>query len=630
MSASYRLLLPLLSLLCAGLLAGCGGSNGKDATDVAADLAVPDTLSEDRVEPLDVEEEVAPDVANQANLFPHNPERDEWQMERVTLTNIDTADGRLSGPFAKAFNCLNEDGGWMREYEVPLLGLVHAQLCNITQTVLPDPDGSYLSVELPGDILDPNDPFAELMMFYHVNYIHDFYKGVLGYDGMDFPLEAYVNLQAYIEVENNFLEIPEGWVTFDNAMFIPGESFAELEEMAEVLIEEYLGIEDDLALPFQNDAIFFLQGESLDFAYDADVVYHEYSHAVVGGDRLFGTRLDEFGPDVAPMAINEAYADYFACSVMGDPIMAEFALVSLGAGRDLTEFAKCPDDYAGEEHKDGLMYSTALWEIREALGAADADRIIFNALLTFTLETGFEEAALATIAEAALLDPPQDEVVSGLFARHGLLGCNGRLRPYADTTAAEFPEFLPGTQTTGVPAFAEAAPGYLQHAFEVPEGTVAVRLEVAAESSGLMSMLGGFMGGGGEISLALALKHDGAITYAFEPEYAHTETAVVPFVENDEGLFVARFGGNCLEPGEHVFQFLNLSADALTIRSTALTFESENPLEEPNYDCKPVVDPCADADCELTCSVDEDCPEGHFCSFTEDGCCSACAVQPEE
>jgi hypothetical protein len=569
------------------LVAACSSDRSSDSPREDGDsLAVDVVEGGEEVVAEDLAPEVAPDVAKQANLFPHNPEKDEWETTTVVLKNIDHPEGKLSGPYVQAFNCLNEEGGWTREYEVPLVGMVHAQLCNITQTIVPDEDGSYLSVEVPSDIMDPNDSFAELMMFYHVNFIHDYYKDIHGYDGMDFPLESYVNLMAYLEVENNFMELPEGWVTFDNAMFMPGEGWAELEEMGEVLLKEYLGIDEKLDLPFKNDSIFFMQGNSLDFAYDADVIYHEYTHAVVSGDRLLGTRIDEHGPDASPRAMNEAVADYFACSVMGDPIMAEFALVSLGAGRDLTEFAECPAGYHGEEHIDGLMYSTALWEIREALGSTDADTIIFNALLTFVETTGYEEGAQATIAEAALLEPPQDQVVEEIFEAHGLLGCSGRMRPWSDNDGSVYPEFLPGTQTTGVAGFADGAPGYMQYSLEVPEGATVIHMEVAAETAGALAILGDLMGGG-EVSLALALKHDGPISYEYDPDYLHDETAVVPFVKLDEGLFAIDIAGDCLTGGIHTLQFVNQSSDSVMIRKATLIFPEGEAPDDINYSCLP-------------------------------------------
>lgn len=54
----------------------------------------------------------------------------------------------------------------------------------------------------------------------------------------------------------------------------------------------------------------------------------------------------------------------------------------------------------GEVHADGEIWSRALFDIRNALGARTADRIIINAQFGFAPDTSFKDAALTTIATA--------------------------------------------------------------------------------------------------------------------------------------------------------------------------------------------------------------------------------------
>jgi Zn-dependent metalloprotease len=54
----------------------------------------------------------------------------------------------------------------------------------------------------------------------------------------------------------------------------------------------------------------------------------------------------------------------------------------------------------GEVHFDGQIWSRALWDIRNALGARTADRIIINAQFDFAPDTSFGDAADATVATA--------------------------------------------------------------------------------------------------------------------------------------------------------------------------------------------------------------------------------------
>jgi len=571
---------------------GCGdgvvGANQgePDVLDVAAmDALVDEDMSEDAAP------DGGPDLINQATLYPNNPAKDDWETEAAVLKHVDSEDGSLTGPYANVHNCINEDGGWMRDYDLPLFGPATIKVCNIKKTVFPDADGSYLAITPPEDPLDPDDSFAELMLYYHMNVIHDFYKDTLGYDGMDVPLDGYVNVMAYLEMENPLPDLPQGWIGIDNAMFMPGESIQETVEMAEAALEDFLGIEEDLSdFPLKNDSILFLQGAAIDFAWDADVIYHEYTHATVGGDRLFGVPVDAFGPNGDPGAIHEALSDYFACTITDDPHASEYALGSLmgnGVGRDLSAFKSCPEDYYGEVHDDGEIYASALWEIRGDIGREQADRIIFDAMLTFGMETDFEDAAEATIAEAMTLEPPQGDAVEAIFAAHGLLGCDDRIKPFVETTEEENATWLPGTQTTGVAEFADAAPGYMQYTFTVEEGTTSLTLEVTAEIGGLMGMLGAFLGGG-EIDLSVALKHDGPINYIFGEEYTHTETAIIHLEKIEGSLFSATISGACLAAGTHHLQLLSHTQSPVMLTSMRLDQGAAALPEgtEPNYVCE--------------------------------------------
>ena len=61
-------------------------------------------------------------------------------------------------------------------------------------------------------------------------------------------------------------------------------------------------------------------------------------------------------------------------------------------------------DRIGEVHFDGQIWSRALWDIRNALGPALADKIIIDAQFDFAPDTSFQDAALATVAAAQRFD----------------------------------------------------------------------------------------------------------------------------------------------------------------------------------------------------------------------------------
>ena len=108
-------------------------------------------------------------------VYLNDPATDNGALSEVTLHSSADSMGKLTSEWVQVFNCLNEDGGVVA---MPNFGgfNITIALCNEKQTVTPDPDGHYLSIEPPQDDSDPNDQFAELMMYHHVNLAHDYFK----------------------------------------------------------------------------------------------------------------------------------------------------------------------------------------------------------------------------------------------------------------------------------------------------------------------------------------------------------------------------------------------------------------------------------------------------------------------
>jgi Zn-dependent metalloprotease len=62
-----------------------------------------------------------------------------------------------------------------------------------------------------------------------------------------------------------------------------------------------------------------------------------------------------------------------------------------------------PEDLAGEVHRDGEIWSRALWDIRSSLGDTEGTTIIVEAQFDFAVDTSFHDAAVATVAAAQKL-----------------------------------------------------------------------------------------------------------------------------------------------------------------------------------------------------------------------------------
>jgi hypothetical protein len=123
--------------------------------------------------------------------------------------------------------------------------------------------------------------------------------------------------------------------------------------------------------------------------------------------------------------MGEGFGDYLAAtissSLTGDfqiTCIAEWDATSYASGvphclRRLDSTKHYPEDVANEVHDDGEMWSASLFQIRTALGAARADRLILqahfllsstanfkdgsNALVTAAINLGFTAAEITTV-----------------------------------------------------------------------------------------------------------------------------------------------------------------------------------------------------------------------------------------
>jgi hypothetical protein len=173
----------------------------------------------------------------------------------------------------------------------------------------------------------------------------------------------------------------------------------------------------------------------VDDAEDAEVIVHEYGHAV------HDAQVPGFGLSHEAGSIGEAFGDYLAVTVglgaaaqYGWPVNAPPACVADWDAVSYTataphclrrvDRAKTYADLTGSSvHADGEIWSRALWDIRSALGPATADRIIVNAQFSFAPDTSFSAAAAATIATAERMSGPSAAAaVRAAFAARGIPG----------------------------------------------------------------------------------------------------------------------------------------------------------------------------------------------------------------
>ena len=198
-------------------------------------------------------------------------------------------------------------------------------------------------------------------------------------------------------------------------------------ESQDVRINQW-GADNSFSTNHPKDEIRFGKG-GVDDAEDAEVILHEYGHAIQD------SQVTDFGSSPEGGAIGEGFGDYWAVTVtevvahngFDVPCVADWDSVSYTLGpshclRRVDGNKHYPEDAVGEVHDDGEIWSRALWDIRGALGATTADTIILEAQFSFAPNTTFAEAAAATVATAQTLYGAKAlKAVTAAFAARGFL-----------------------------------------------------------------------------------------------------------------------------------------------------------------------------------------------------------------
>lgn len=130
----------------------------------------------------------------------------------------------------------------------------------------------------------------------------------------------------------------------------------------------------------------------------------------------------------------EGFADYWAVTVSDviaptpDPAcVADWDAVSYTVSvphclRRVDTNRLYPADLTGLVHRDGMIWSRALWDIRGALGNVVADTLILQAQFGFAPDTSMPAAAQVTVDTAEdLYGSSIADTVRGVFQARGIL-----------------------------------------------------------------------------------------------------------------------------------------------------------------------------------------------------------------
>jgi Zn-dependent metalloprotease len=200
--------------------------------------------------------------------------------------------------------------------------------------------------------------------------------------------------------------------------------------------------------PSEKDLTFGTGG--VDDAEDAEIILHEYGHAIQD-DQVPG-----FGARPETGAMGEGFGDFLAASFFSDVKPKEMK-VTLGnwdataySGdeppnlRRLDSNKKYPKDLDGEVHDDGEIWSACLWELRGLLGRQTAERLVIAHHFLLSRNSGFEDGANALItADKNLNKGVNEKAIRDVFVRRGILPNPKRNNHRAGTPFEDIPHRKP-------------------------------------------------------------------------------------------------------------------------------------------------------------------------------------------
>ncbi len=425
------------------------------------------------------------------------------------------------------------------------------------------PDGSPVQSAAPdtsGDFLyDPaartdepvfDDLFAQVNAYYQIDWIANYFISTHGYTHSRGPISVFVN---YVENAGE---------AYDNAFF------------------------DD-----ESWSISLGQASNGDFAYDADTIYHEYTHSVVDNlASLVYMAADPMGMIVFPGALHEGLADTFAVSLTNDPDMGEYIL-----GRHVVNARTCPGNIMGEVHYDGEIIGGTNWDIRNEIGAEALEAAAYGSLASLHPTSSFREyaegimtAVDSMVTDGDLTSDQRDEVAS-ILSERGVDVCDRIMR--LDDGTSYTVELL------GMGRFGSGACDWLdglRMAGYMFPPSIQWGIDVPSDATSLSFTADYTIVGGDDYDIAVNVRAGNYVVYemvdiGWATMPLRVETADATF-ENPEGpIVLTEYTDPPLEPGQPYFFTVNY----LGCPSGSNTVSAEvgfDPVEDPEAEVEPVAE----------------------------------------
>jgi hypothetical protein len=191
---------------------------------------------------------------------------------------------------------------------------------------------------------------------------------------------------------------------------------------------------------------------------DADVIDHEYGHAIQD------SQIPGFGFSHEGGAIGEGFGDYFAAALAAtftshptfDACIAEWNELGVGSPAAVPCMRRVdgslgPAGLAADTtcyadiHCYGQAWSGALWAIRARMGGVAADRLVIQSHFSMLPSSGFQDAARALlVADEQLYGGANRQMLVDVLSTRGLLDAERLDDTPADATALAVPGVASG------------------------------------------------------------------------------------------------------------------------------------------------------------------------------------------
>ena len=165
----------------------------------------------------------------------------------------------------------------------------------------------------------------------------------------------------------------------------------------------------------------------VDDAEDAEVILHEFGHAIQDAQVPYFGESDEGG------AMGEGFGDFFAASFFHDkkparmrPTVFNWNAISYSQEDPPHErrldLRLGMDDWANEVHDDGQIWSACLWKLRTLLGQRRTERIVIASHELCARDSSFADGAHAILTANERLYRNRDrKAIRAIFERRRII-----------------------------------------------------------------------------------------------------------------------------------------------------------------------------------------------------------------